>query len=388
MSNDVVLGEELVRIALGAAQHQPVLVWAYFGPPAWLDEARARAEDVDSLLARAERLRGDAEKQGDAFVAAQADAIAGQLEVMLGATPSYVDHARRLLGIGDPRPPEDAVEALRNDVLELARDVVGGHSPVERWENERGVTGEAKWDAAVETYVEGRRWVRENFPLPIVENLELGRDSDYHSSVHMNWKSGSTMRLGVNVDTPRTRATTRFEVAHNSYPGDYLRIAALSQHAYAVEGRVPACVKLKNAPESTISEGIEDVAYLRLLANPGPEDLLATKLEWLRRGVAVTAAIMVRDEHASTSSVADYCARQGFMGEARIANELRLIDHPVWGIYRASYWPGRELVAEADRRAARAGKTRDYLQFLFTELHTPADLLAGVDRLLLPTGRA
>jgi hypothetical protein len=388
VSKDVVLGEELVRIALGAAQHQPVLVWAYFGPPAWLDEAKARAEDVESLLARAKRLRGEAEKQGDAFIAAQVDAIAGQLEVMLGATPSYVDHARRLLGISEPRPPEDAIETMRAEVLELARTVIGGQSPVERWENEREVIGEAKWDAAVETYIEGRRWVHENFPLPIVENLELGRDSDYHSSVHMNWKSGSTMRLGVNVETPRTRATTRFEVAHNSYPGDYLRIAALSQHAYAVEGRIPACVKLKNAPESTISEGIEDVAYLRMLANPGPEDVLATKLEWLRRGVAVTAAIMVRDEQAPASSVAEYCARQGFMGEARIANELRLIDHPVWGIYRASYWPGRELIAEADRRAERSGKTRAYLQFLFTELHTPSDLLAGVDRVLAPVRSA
>ena len=190
------------------------------------------------------------------------------------------------------------------------------------------------------------------------------------------------MRLGVNVDTPRTRATTRFEVAHNSYPGDYLRIAALAQHTYAGEGRVPACVKLKNAPESTISEGIEDVAFLRLLPNPGPEELLATKLEWLRRGVAVTAAIMVRDEQAPAALVAGYCARQGFMGEARIANELRLIDHPVWGIYRASYWPGRELIAEADRRAARSDNADAYLRFLFTELHTPSDLLAGVDKVL------
>ena len=384
MSEDAVLGEELVRIALGAKQHQPVIVWAYFGPAAWLEEAETTRESAESLLARALRLRGAAEKQGDAFIAAQVDAIAGQLEVMLGATPSYVDHARRLLGITEVRPPAEAVESLRDEVLELAREVVGGHEPVERWENERAITGEDKWDAAIETYVEGRRWVRENFPLPIVEDLELGRDSDYHASVHMNWKSGSTMRLGVNVDTPRTRATTRFEVAHNGYPGDYLRIAALSQHTYAIENRIPGCVKLKNAPESVISEGIEDVAYLRLIAHPGPEDLLATKLEWLRRGVAVTAAIMVRDEQAASSVVAEYCARQGFMGEARIANELRLIDHPVWGIYRASYWPGRELIAEADRRAERSGKREAYLRYLFTELHTPADLLAGVDRVLAP----
>jgi hypothetical protein len=91
---------------------------------------------------------------------------------------------------------------------------------------------------------------------------------------------------------------------------------------------------------------------------------------------------MVRDEQAASATVADYCTRQGFMGEGRIANELRLIDHAVWGIYRASYWPGRELIAEADRRAARSNKSDAYLRFLFTELHTPSDLLAGVDRTL------
>jgi hypothetical protein len=37
------------------------------------------------------------------------------------------------------------------------------------------------------------------------------------------------MHLGINVATPRTRETTRFEVAHNAYPGDYLRIGCLHQ---------------------------------------------------------------------------------------------------------------------------------------------------------------
>ena len=377
------MGEELVRVALGAAQHQPVLVWAYFGPPDWLDEARTKAEPVASLLERAQRLCTSAEKAGDSFIAAQSDAIAGQLEVMLGAQVSYQDQARRLLGIDEPRPPADQVDQLRSEVLDLAGQVMGGTKPVQRWETERGLTGEAKWDAAMEAYVDGRRWLRESFPLPIAEDLELGRDSDYHSSVHMNWKQGSTMRLAINVSTPRTRETTRFEVAHNGYPGDYLRIAALSQYAYVQEGQVPACVKLKNAPESVISEGIEDMAYLRLTAHPTPDDLIAIKLEWLRRGVAATAAIMIRDENTAASEVRDYCERKGFMDGQRIANELRLIDHPVWGVYRAAYWPGRELIAEADRRAEPHGKPNDYLRFLYTELHTPARLLEDLDRYMV-----
>ncbi len=380
---DAQLGEELVRVALGAAQHQPVLVWAYFGPPGWLDEARTQAESPASLLKRAVRLRDAAERSGDAFIAAESDAIAAQLEYMLGAEASYQDQARRLLGIDEPRPPADQVEQLRTEVVESAAQLMGRKKPVERWETERCLTGEAKWDAAVEAYVDGRRWLAEEFPLPITEDLELGRDSTYHSSVHMNWQGKSLMRLGVNVATPRTRETTRFEVTHNAYPGDYLRMAALSQYTYAKEGHIAGCIKLKNAPESVISEGLEDTAYLRLTAKPTPDDLLATKLEWLRRGVGATAAIMVRDEQSPAPAVADYCAKQGFMSEDRIANELRLIDHPVWGLYRAAYWPGRELIMEADNRAQRLGTPPDYLRFLFTQLHTPASLLADLDRFLV-----
>ncbi len=171
-------------------------------------------------------------------------------------------------------------------------------------------------------------------------------------------------------------------MAHNTYPGDYLRIACLHQYMYAKAGYIPACIKLKNAPESVISEGIVDTAYLRLTAKPTPDDILATKLEWLRRGVAATVAIMVRDEQSPASTVADYCTKQGFMNEDRIANELRLIEHPVWGVYRAAYWPGRKLILEADRRAEGLGKTKDYLGFLFTQAHTPARLLQDLDRFL------
>jgi hypothetical protein len=381
-AGDPRLGEELVRIALGAAVHRPVLVWAYFGPAAWLQEARDRSESPAALLQRAERLRRDAEVAGDGFIAAESDAIAGQLEDLLGAQVSFQDHARRLLGIDDPRPSADRVDALRSEVIALAAHVMGGEDPVLRWERQRGLIGEAKWDAAMSAYLDGRRWVTREFPLPISEDLELGRDSEYHSSVHMNWPGESAMRLSINVSTPRTRETTRFEVTHNAYPGDYLRIASLHQYTYAKSGYIPACIKLKNAPESVISEGIEDTAYLRLTATPTSEDVLAAKLEWLRRGVAATAAIMVRDEQSPATAVASYCAGQGFMSEDRIANELRLIEHPVWGVYRAAYWPGRELILEADRRAERLGRTRDYLGFLFTGVHTPARLLTELDRFL------
>ena len=373
------LGEELVRVALGVAQHRPELVWAYFGPESWLDEARLTPDDAQTLLRRANELCARAETYNDAFVYGEANALAAHLGSMLGERQSFQDFVRRVLDIDKVRPSADELAHLRSQVLELAANVVGGHDPVNRWETTFAIVGEAKWNIAIEAYVEGRRWLATKYPLPIVEDLEIGRDTEHHSSVHMNWKSGQTMRLGINPTVPRTPQTTRFEVAHNAYPGDYLRIAALTQYAYQSKAITAACVKLKDAPESVISEGLEDTAYLRLVASPTPEDILATKLEWLRRGVAASAAVMARDENVPRSIVAEFLMKDGFMGSDRVENELRLVDHPVWGPYRATYWAGRELITSADRIATASNLGSDYLRFLFGELHTPRSLLAALE---------
>ena len=108
---------------------------------------------------------------------------------------------------------------------------------------------------------------------------------------------------------PRTPATVRYEVAHNIYPGDYLHMAVLTQRTYAQEGRIAASIKLKNAPENVIAEGIEEVAPFRLDPRPSPESLLAWKLEWLRRGACLTGAILRRQQGEPRPASSRTCAR-------------------------------------------------------------------------------
>ncbi len=370
------LEADLVRLALRAAEHHPILRAVYMGPPEWLEEAQRDPGEPAALIDMAHELSSRAAAAGSLYVAGQARSVAVQLEVHQGRVLPYDEMVAELLGVR--LEPLDQVEMaqLRDEAVELAE------GDVLRWEGSRLVTGEAKWDAAMQAYSEGRRHAfGGDFPLAIEENLELIRITDELWSVNLSWYPPRRMKFEVNVGTPRARETVWFEVAHNIYPGDYLHLAVLQQHAYRKRGHVAASVKLKNAPESVISEGIEETALLRLIANPSRDLVLATKLEWLRRMATFGGALALRVDGRDEQEVLATMARDGFMDPARAEFQMRLIKHPLWGPYQYTYILGRKLVDEGDRRAGT--KNRDaYLDYLYSGLHTSQTFLADLDQIL------
>jgi hypothetical protein len=381
----VALETELVRLALRASEHHPILKAVYAGPPEWLEEAQRDPGIPEDLISQARDLATRGEHSGHLYVAGQARSVAVQLELLKGRTLPYDEMVGELLGVELEAPGPDEMGALKAQVEDLARGLEPSAptEAVRRWETRRLVTGEAKWDAAVETYVQGRRYaLGGGFPLEIKESMELIRISDDLWSVNLSWYPPSRMTFQVNVSTPRTPETVAFEVAHNIYPGDYLHLAVLQQHAYQRHGHVAASIKLKNAPESVISEGIEETAYLRLNPDPSPGQLLASRLEWLRRMATFAAALSLQVEGHAETEVLEAMARDGFMDAARARMQLSLIKHPLWGPYQYTYLLGRKLVEEGDRRAAARGATDAYLEYLYSGLHTPQTFLPGLDQIM------
>jgi hypothetical protein len=382
MTEHDALGEDFVRLCLRAAEHHPILKAVYLGPLEWLEDARRNPGEVASLTAAAHDLSTRAMAAGDRYIAGECRAVATQLEVLAGRKIPYDELVGILLGVRLAPPSRDQIAALRAEVVDLAEKVTqrAGPSAVIEWERQRVVTGEDKWDAALDTYVAGRRYaLAGTFPIAITEGLDLIRVSDELWSVNLSWYPPRRLTFEVNVDAPRTPGTTAFEVAHNIYPGDYLHLAVLTQHTYGREGRVEASIKLKNAPENVIAEGIEDTAYLRLFREPTQEQLLVTRLEWLRRAASVDAALAVHVDRATDEAAVKLLMSTGFMDEGRARFQLRFIKHPLWGTYQYSYWAGRELVEAGDDRARRAGREREYLAYLYGGLHVPDTFLAGVD---------
>jgi hypothetical protein len=366
---NVALETELVRIALRAAVHHPILKAVYMGPQEWLEEAQRDPGQPDRLAEEAAELASRASAAGYEYVAGQARSVAVQLEVKQGRVLPYDEMIAALLGVALEPVDSSSTARLRQEVVELAQ------GDVARWERERLISGEAKWDAAMATYAAGRRYVfGGSFPISIDENLELIRITDELWSVNLSWYPPRRMTCEVNVATPRTPETIAFEVAHNIYPGDYLHLAVLQQHTYTKRGHVAASIKLKNAPESVISEGIEETALLRLFPEPSPDQVLASKLEWLRRIATFEGSLALQAEGRGEREVLATMAKDGFMDGARAAFQLRLIKHPLWGPYQYTYILGRKLVEEADRRCAGADQVA-YLDYLYGGLHTPQTFL-------------
>jgi hypothetical protein len=381
----IALETELVHVALQAAEHHPILKAVYAGPPEWLEDAQRDPGVPADLISRARDLAARAQKAGQEYVAGQARSVAVQLEVAQGRTLPYDQMVGELLGVELEVPSQGEVNTLRDEVEELARRLEPSASSeaVRRWETKRLVRGEAKWDVAIDTYVKGRRYAfGGGFPLAIEESMEVIRTSDNLWSVNLTWYPPSRMTLQVNVAAPRTPETVAFEVAHNIYPGDYLHLAVLHQHAYRRQGHVAASIKLKNAPESVISEGIEETAYLRLISDPSPDQLLASKLEWLRRMATFAAALSLQVDGRGEEEVRVAMARDGFMDADRAEMQLSLVKHPLWGPYQYTYLLGRKLVEEGGRRAAAGGGQDAYLEYLYTGLHTPQTFLPGLDQIL------
>jgi hypothetical protein len=366
-AQQVAIETELVQLALRAAEHHPILKAVYMGPPDWLDEAQRDPSTPRDLIPAAQALAARADRAQHAYVAGQARSVAVQLEVREGRVLAYDEMVAALLGVKLEIPEPDEVASLRAEVMELAAMLEPGDAAdgVIRWESSRLISGEAKWDAAVEAYASGRRYAfGDRFPLSIEEGLELIRISDELWSVNLSWYPPTRMTFEVNVATARTPEAVAFEVAHNIYPGDYLHLAVLQQHTYGLHGHVAASIKLKNAPESVISEGIEETALFRMVPEPTPAQTLACKLEG-------------RPEQEVLARMAG----DGFMDRARAAFQLRLVKHPLWGPYQYTYLLGRKLVQEADRRAA-AGNQNAYLAYLYGGLHTPQSFVSGLDQIL------
>lgn len=383
------LGTELVMIALQAWSRMPHLVSDYLGPRQWLLDARERPADLGDLLVRATALADLAQRGGEAYVSAQARAIATQIEVL--AEPArfgYLELVERLLACSFVPPDPEEVMTLGQEVMTLARQLgASGVDPVLSWEVSGLIEGEAKWDAALGAYRVGRRYALDRFPLAFVEDLEISRGDVPLASLHLAWRDPDRLVFEINVNVPRTRGTIAYEVAHNIYPGDYLHMAILTQRTFALEGRVAACIKLKNAPENVIAEGIEEVAPFRLHPERGPEDELAWKLEWLRRAAGLMAAVRLRGAGESRDEVLQQLQRAGHMSPERAAQELDRIEHPLWGTYLYTYWLGRHLVEEADRRAGSAARGAPYLGWLYGALHLPDTFASESERVLTPSRR-
>jgi len=147
----------------------------------------------------------------------------------------------------------------------------------------------------LDAYRAGRRWRCEEFPICVSRRAghrtHAGSD---HLAASQLWREPDRMVSEVNVaraaqcvnDQLRGRAQT-------SIPATISTWRILSQRTYAQEGRLAACIKLKNAPEECDRRRHRGAgAFPPRSQINGPEDELAWKLRMAApRRACLTAAV-------------------------------------------------------------------------------------------------
>ncbi len=140
---EIALETELVKVALRAAEHHPILKAVYAGPLEWLEEAQRNPGQPAALIDLADDLAARAGAAGNRYVAGQARSVAVQLGLHVGRTLPYDRMVSALLGVELVPPTDEDVRALQSDVVERAARLApqGGSDPVRAWEHSRLLTG-------------------------------------------------------------------------------------------------------------------------------------------------------------------------------------------------------------------------------------------------------
>ena len=272
------VAENYVRLALAVGRHDPDYVDAYYGPPAWKEEARERplAEIRSEAAGLLAELRARPSDAGDELVRLRHQYLTRHLEAMLariemlsGKRLSFDEESRALYDAVAPRRGAEYFEGI----LDQLESLVPGHGPLpERIDRFRQgfVIPLDRLDAVLEaTAAECRRRTMEHVELPPGESfrIELVRDKPW---VAYNWYQGNFQSLiQVNTSLPVFLDRAIDIGCHEGYPGHHVHNALLEKNFVRDRGWPELSIYLLFSPQSLIAEGTANFGIE--VAFPGEE---------------------------------------------------------------------------------------------------------------------
>jgi hypothetical protein len=272
--------ERYVKLALAFGEHDSDYVDAYYGPPAWRDEARREKLSLGVILERTralgEAVRSAPPPRGDealalrhVYLARQLESMAARAEMLQGKKLSFDDESRALYDAVAPRRPESYFRQLAAD---LDRELPGRGPLADRLEAFRAgfVIPKERLDAVIKAAVEGCRArtlphvklpAGESFAIEYVTNKPWGG---------YNWYQGNFRSvIQVNTDLPIFIDRAVDLACHEGYPGHHVYNVILEERLVRGRGWVEFQLSPLYGPLSLIAEGSAN--YGIEVAFPGGE---------------------------------------------------------------------------------------------------------------------
>jgi len=273
------LAERYVKLSLEIGEHEDGYIDAYYGPPQWAVEAKARHRDLTALSADVDALLADLasvspppgglEARRQTFLKGQLTAARTRLRMMRGEKPSFEDEAEGLFSVRPALKPL----ASYDPVLEQIEALVPGEGPL--WQRVDAFTDRfivpadrlrPVMDAAI---AECRRRTMAHIALPAEERFTLEFVTGKSWSGYNWYKGGAHSLIQINTDLP-VRISRAVDLGcHEGYPGHHVLNVLLEERLSKGRGWVEFTVYPLFSPQSLIAEGSANFGID--LAFPGPE---------------------------------------------------------------------------------------------------------------------
>jgi hypothetical protein len=383
-----------LRLALEIEKHFEGYVDAYIGPEdlktAVLSTSpKTPAALLDDLAWLQDNLPTDPAHR-HRYLNGVLRAIDCTIRMLNGQEFDYYDEANRLFDIRPQLVPEEELLAVHSELDTL---LPGSGSLAERMNARR-----KKFEVETEQILpllefarlETRKRTAEFIVLPEDESVEITLTSSQPWTAY-NWYKGSGRSLiEFNTDIPSNAMALLDTFAHEGYPGHHTEAILKESLLYREKGWGEHAIRLLNAPEGVIAEGIattaleiifpdhSDIEWSNKVILPAagiePEPVEQTirlkKSGRLLRHVSGNAAILYHTGQLNKAQIVDYYQTYALTNKARSEKSFDFISDPLFRAYTFTYTMGYDLIAEA----ANGGDKKPIFLRLLTDGVLPSEI--------------
>jgi hypothetical protein len=294
-------------------------------------------------------------------------AIDCTIRMLNGEEFDYFDEANRLFDIRPQLVPEDDLLTVHRELDGL---LPGSGTLAERMNNRR-----KKFELQTEQILpllelaraETRTRTAALLTLPEVESVEIILTNNQPWTAY-NWYKGSGHSvIEFNTDIPTSALGLLDTFAHEGYPGHHTEAILKESLLYRERGWGEHAVRLLNAPEGVIAEGIATTALEIIFPNhssfewinevilpaaglegePVEQMVRLNKSGRLLRHVMGNAAILYHTGRLNREQIIDYFQTYGLANKERAEKSFEFISDPLFRAYTFTYTTGYDLIAEA-----------------------------------------
>jgi hypothetical protein len=264
LTNVNTIAETYVKLVLALGQHDPDYVDAYYGPPEWKEQSKAKkpldaiAREATQLQDRLTKIAGptdEMERLRHEYLIKQLSALSARIRILNGERLKFDEESQALYDVVASTFPESHFQEI---LTQLDAKIPGEGPLLRRYEDWRRafVIPKDKLDSVFQLAIKAcRDRTLAHIKLPPGENFNVEYVTNKPWGGY-NWYQGKYRSvIQVNTDLPIYIDRAIDLAAHEGYPGHHVYSTLLEKNLVRDRGWVEFSVYALFSPQSLIAEG-------------------------------------------------------------------------------------------------------------------------------------